>query len=101
MTLERRDIGYEHTPDGDEPPRQVWPLDFEELYPGRTLETFGPDEAQSRQIPERHIWTIVETDGDLYAVPGWHYVNRFLYYVSHHPWQSRDEEYLYHEGSDE
>lgn len=35
----------------------------------------------------RHIWTVTDCDGDLYAAPGFHYVNRLNLVVTEKPWQ--------------
>lgn len=34
----------------------------------------------------KHLWTVLDCDGDLYAVNGLHYVNRFGYVVTEEPW---------------
>lgn len=46
------------------------------------------DEVHS--YPENHVWTVVESgddaDGNWYAMPGYHYVNRLGYVVTERPW---------------
>ncbi len=49
---------------------------------------FDFDEARGH--PVEHVWTIVESgddmDGNWYAIPGLHYVNRLGYVVTEQPW---------------
>ena len=62
------------------------------------LETYGKDHERVLQIKEsnpRTLWTIVDTNGVLYAIPGYHYVDRFVYVVSEEPWKDEDEVYLW------
>jgi hypothetical protein len=42
-----------------------------------------------RQIsgePTEHVWSVVEVEGDLYAIPGWHVVDVIGYNLTAHPW---------------
>lgn len=43
-----------------------------------------------RILPANHVWTIVESgddmDGNWYAMPGLHYVNRLGYVTTEQPW---------------
>lgn len=39
----------------------------------------------------RYLWTVVDADGDLYAVSGWHYVNRVGYVITQQPWDEDTE----------
>lgn len=32
-----------------------------------------------------HVWTVVECDGQLYIMEGWHYVNRMGYIIAKNP----------------
>lgn len=40
--------------------------------------------------PENHVWTILESeddaDGNWYAAPGFHYVNKLGYILTQKPW---------------
>lgn len=38
-----------------------------------------------------HLWTVVDADGDLYAVSGWHYVNRIGYVITEQAWDDEIE----------
>lgn len=43
-----------------------------------------------RDMPADRVWTIVESgddmDGNWYAIPGLHYVNRLGYVITEQPW---------------
>jgi hypothetical protein len=44
------------------------------------------------------LWTIVDADGDLLIVAGYHFVNRLGYLLTVEPWASADEEYIWQLG---
>lgn len=47
----------------------------------------------ARAADERHVWTIVEAEGDLYAAAGFHRVNRTGdYVITERPWITGQEE---------
>ncbi len=53
-----------------------------------------------KRLPEwqRHVWTVTECDGRLYAGPGIHHVNRVDHLLCEIPWTDEDErrpDYLY------
>jgi hypothetical protein len=37
--------------------------------------------------PTEHVWSVVEVEGDLYVIPGWHVVNMVGYNVTEQPWE--------------
>lgn len=48
---------------------------------------------QTLAHPIQHVWTIVDADDDnLYALAGYHVVNRVGYIVTEVPWEHGDEE---------
>lgn len=52
------------------------------------------------RIPEddkNYIWTLVEEDGDLYILSGWHLVNRKEYIKTEFPWEHPDISIYYGE----
>lgn len=54
----------------------------------------GEDVRPSDQGPDRtsrHLWTIVDADGDLHALTGWHYVNRVGYLLTKEAWEEETE----------
>lgn len=49
-----------------------------------------------RDLPLRTVWTIVEgDDGNLYAITGFHIVNRLYYAVTKEEWTDEDEQREY------
>lgn len=36
--------------------------------------------------PTETVWSVIEIDGDLFAIPGWHVVNVIGYNVTKTPW---------------
>jgi hypothetical protein len=64
------------------------------------METYSPYVDQVQEQCEKNIkkvWTIVDGDEDdrMYAIPGFHYVNRFLYFISNEEWENEEEIYLW------
>ena len=55
---------------------------------------------QTRGVNPRHVWTVVTGDDsdNLYAVPGYHVVNRKGYLITEKPWVTGDEEAVYFEA---
>ncbi|MFJ2662530.1 hypothetical protein [Arthrobacter koreensis] len=66
----------------------------------------GPDGESIRDdydgiaADSKHLWTIVDADGSLYAVSGVQYVNRLGYIVTEEAWDEETEA-VWHEASDE
>lgn len=62
------------------------------------LETFGKDIAKVLEINEKSpkkVWTLVDgDDGRLWAVAGFHYVNRVAYLITKKEWTNETEQYL-------
>ena len=72
--------------------------DFEAIY--RPV-AFGPHadhvhphlDAEVRTAAGHNVWTIVDgDDGNLWALPGLHVVNRVGYVITEKPWATGDEE---------
>jgi hypothetical protein len=60
------------------------------------LETFGEDLKKVKMTQPDHVWTIVDSDnGLMYAVPGYHHVNRINYIITEKPWDYDSKEYLW------
>lgn len=55
------------------------------------FETYGEEyqevEKWQKEKGDNYVWTIMDCEGGLYAVPGWHYVNRFGYLLAEVPWK--------------
>ena len=67
-----------------------------------TGDTIRPSD-QGLDKDSRNLWTIVEADadGNLYAVSGWHYVNRIGYLVTEEVWTEEIEAVWYEFSDDE
>lgn len=52
-----------------------------------------------RDLDPQHVWTIVESgsddDGNWYAVPGCHFVNRLGYVFTARAWDEQTEDAIY------
>jgi hypothetical protein len=58
------------------------------------METYGDDlERVVNEADPKKVWTIVDTDNGLRIIAGYHYVNRFLYFISNEEWTDENEEY--------
>lgn len=68
--------------------------DFETDYRPRPAPNADPcgdttwEFEQAKTQPIEHVWTIVDGDDDLYALAGFHVVNRVGYVVTEVPWAS-------------
>ncbi|KIA72670.1 hypothetical protein ANMWB30_24380 [Arthrobacter sp. MWB30] len=49
----------------------------------------------------KHLWTIVEAESALYAITGWHLVNRVGYLITEQPWEEETEAVWYEPGDDD
>lgn len=64
-------------------------------FGGCMYETFGEELDYVRTMPNKRIWTIVDTDGDdLLIIAGFHFVNRLGYLITDEEWEDEFEEYL-------
>jgi hypothetical protein len=80
-------------------------LELDDVYPlienaeGSLLfETYGEDFEKVKATDYKKVWTIVDGDGDsdtLFAIPGFHSVNRFAYAISTIEWKDEKEEYTW------
>jgi hypothetical protein len=52
-----------------------------------------------RDLDVQHVWTIVESgsddDGNWYAIPGFHFVNRLGYVFTARAWDGQTEDAIY------
>ena len=53
--------------------------------------TDSPIDKMDHFIPERNAWTLVETDGKLYIINGFHSVNRIGYHLTEERWKYGQE----------
>lgn len=52
---------------------------------GTMYETYGAEEQFVREqvaVNPKKVWTLLDCDGKMICVSGWHYVNRFGYFVT-------------------
>jgi len=69
--------------------------EFEEKYkpiknplnPGQgwddfAFETYGEDLELVKSVPNEHIWTVMDCDGQFVVGNGFHFVNRFSYFIT-------------------
>lgn len=70
-------------------------LDDNASWNGCMFETYGNEEEFISQQAEKNpkkVWTIVDADGELIIVAGWHFVNRMGYLVTEKEWESEEDE---------
>ena len=63
------------------------------------METYSPHYEEVQAQLEKHpktVWTVIDgEDGRCWIVAGFHYVNRFMYFVSNEEWECSNERYLW------
>nr|DAW17398.1 MAG TPA: hypothetical protein [Caudoviricetes sp.] len=59
--------------------------------PVYAFETYGEEVEFVKAQDENRIWTEVDNDGELSIVSGWHFVNRFQYYITENPFDDNIE----------
>lgn len=52
---------------------------------GCLYETYGRDLAAVRAADPAHIWTVLESDGEMFIASGFHFVNRLGYLLTEVP----------------
>jgi hypothetical protein len=62
------------------------------------FETYGEEykevEKWHKEKGNEYVWTILDC-GNLYAAPGWHYVNRYGYLLTTVPWKEGQRDLKY------
>ena len=53
---------------------------------GCLFETYGTDLQRIINTDPHHVWTLLDCDGKLYLVNGYHIVNRLNYVITSQPW---------------
>ena len=61
-------------------------------FDGHMFETYGEEIVYIKSTPDKYVWTVVDIEGDLYIMNGYHYVNRVGYMRTHHPFTEADGE---------
>ena len=69
-------------------------IDDNASYDGCFFETFGEEEKYVKEFAQKHperVWTVLTgiAEND-YVVAGWHYVNRFGYFITKLPAENPD-----------
>ena len=72
---------------------------LEDGYEGSFMfETYGEEytkvEEYRKEKGDNYIWTILDC-GNMYASPGWHFVNRFGYILATVPWEEGQRDLKY------
>jgi len=80
--------------------------DFEELfrpiYHGADHNAVLDEPPGDVMAPLEHVWTVVDgDDGDMYAIPGYHIVNKVGYVITENPWHDETEEAVWCHFEDE
>lgn len=63
-------------------------------FGGCMYETFGEEVEYLKKIPNNRIWTIIDEDGEMFIIAGYHFVNRLGYLVTKEEWSDCWENYL-------
>jgi hypothetical protein len=59
------------------------------------FETYGKEVEYVKKQDGKYIWTLIEAEGNLYILQGWHFVNRLNYLIASVPYEDGDpHEYL-------
>lgn len=93
--------GYDEWFDKYKPVLNHFHNDENQSWNGCMYETYGQEDEYITQMAEKEpnkVWTILSDDyGDLVVVNGWHYVNRFGYFITEKPWKDGDNFSIYDE----
>lgn len=61
-------------------------------YDGCMFETYGEEKEFVAKQHHKKIWTIVDAEGELVIIAGWHFVNRMGYLITEKEWDNEDDE---------
>ena len=60
-------------------------------YDGCMFETYGVELAHVKEQDNKNIWTIINCENEeMWIIPGFHFVDRFGYFITEIPWESED-----------
>ena len=60
-------------------------------YNGCMFETYGVELAHVREQDNKNIWTIINCENEeSWIIPGFHFVDRFGYFITEIPWESEN-----------
>ena len=63
-------------------------------FDGLMFETYGKELDHVHRVLENNkqsVWTLVDTDGHSYIIPGYHHVNRLGYFITEVTWDDSRE----------
>jgi hypothetical protein len=63
-------------------------------YADKQFETYGADKEFVQDQDAENVWTWVTGDNADLLLPGFHYVNRFAFFVCEEPWTEEDQQVL-------
>lgn len=70
-----------------------------EEYNGWMFETFGEDDEYVRKMAEtnpHNVWTVITgTERGDVIIQGWHYVDRFCYFITENPFDEKEDVSVY------
>jgi len=58
------------------------------------FETYGEDLEYVKKHDTKFIWTLIEVDGNLYIIQGFHWVNRMNYLIASKPYIKGQTEFV-------
>lgn len=64
---------------------------------GCMFETFGSEidfVIKTHKETPKKIWTIIESEGEMFISAGFHFVNRLGYFITEQEWENEFEQYL-------
>lgn len=68
-------------------------IDDNSCFDHYAFETYGEEVNYIiNKIDTKCIWTLIEADGEWYIIPGYHLVNRLLYFYTEIPWEDENLE---------
>lgn len=60
----------------------------DDSYGGYSFETYDEELEHVQRFPNKHIWTLVNTEDELdFIISGFHLVNRSKYFITKKPWK--------------
>lgn len=55
-------------------------------YDGTMFETYGEEHHWVTAQEDQHIWTLIDEDGEMFILEGYHWVNRLGYFITEVPY---------------
>jgi len=61
-------------------------------YDGYMFETYDEEFEYVKTFASKNVWILVDAESDDVILPGWHFVNRFGYFITEVPWEDENFE---------